>query len=128
MSEQQSRVGGFAVERPCFTPITTKVCVAAAKAVGIDPGKAVDVNFEFGPPGHAFVVARYPLDDAAMARVLEALAAIPSGANGSRSQLALLSEGAAVVPSSSSLAGCSVPSGKSLAPAPGHPRAVPESF
>jgi hypothetical protein len=38
----------------------------------------VDVNFEFGPPGHAFVVARYPLDDAAMARVLEALAAIPA--------------------------------------------------
>jgi hypothetical protein len=76
MSEDQSRVGGFAVERPCFTPLTTKVCVAAAKAVGIDPGKTVGVNFEFGPPGHAFVVARYPLDDAAMARVLEALAAI----------------------------------------------------
>lgn len=58
-------------------PLTTKVCVAAAKAVGIDPGTAVDVNFEFGPPGHAFVVARYPLDDETMARVLDALSTIP---------------------------------------------------
>ncbi|EKD96593.1 MAG: hypothetical protein ACD_23C01388G0003 [uncultured bacterium] len=63
--------------RSCFTPLTTKVGTAAAKAVGINPGKAVDVNFEFGPPGHSFVVARYLLDDEAMRRVLEALAAIP---------------------------------------------------
>lgn len=63
--------------RSCFTPLTTQVCVSAARAVGIDPGKTVDVNFEFGPPGHAFVVARYLLDDEAMARVLEALAVIP---------------------------------------------------
>lgn len=66
--------------RSCFTPLTTQVCVAAARAVGIDPGKTIDVNFEFGPPGHAFVVARYLLDDEAMARVLEALASMPAPA------------------------------------------------
>ncbi|CAN7408182.1 hypothetical protein LJR074_002581 [Acidovorax sp. LjRoot74] len=77
MSDAQNAPCAGAAELPCFTPLTTKVGMAAAKAVGIDPGKVVDVNFEFGPPGHAYVVARYPLDDAAMARVLEALAAIP---------------------------------------------------
>jgi hypothetical protein len=78
MSDSQKSPLHRVVERSCFTPLTTKVGMAAAQAVGIDPGKVVDVNFEFGPPGHAFVVARYPLDDAAMARVLEALAAIPA--------------------------------------------------
>ncbi len=118
MSEDQSRVGGFAVERPCFTPLTTKVCVAAAKAVGIDPGKAVCVNFEFGPPGHSFIVARYPLDDAAMARVLEALAAIPVGVDASRAALAVVHEGEAIWPRV--WADSSVPSGKSPEPDPVH--------
>lgn len=66
-----------AQKQSCFTPLTTTACMAAAQALGIDPGKVLDVSFEFGPPGHAFVVARYLLDDAAMSRVLEALAAIP---------------------------------------------------
>lgn len=73
------------MDKPCFTPLTTTASKTIARTLGIDKalgiqfGSALSLSLEFGAPGEAYVVVRHLLTDADMARVLEALRAIPEG-------------------------------------------------
>ena len=66
-----------AVDKLNFAPLDSRVANAVAEAVGVDPGRAVDIALEFKEPGVTLLAVRFQVDGAAMARVLDGLRAVP---------------------------------------------------